>query len=86
MTGQPASLQQQDYLLALVMIASTHPPHQHSRQPQWIIVDGLQGGSGEAFDWARLREQAAAFAPHSTHGWLLAGGLTPDSVAGGWEC
>lgn len=59
-----------------------HPTPRRSRQPRWIIVDGLQGGSGEAFDWGRLREQAAAFAPHSSHGWLLAGGLTPDSVAG----
>ncbi|KAL4452784.1 hypothetical protein ABPG75_008446 [Micractinium tetrahymenae] len=56
-------------------------PPAGSRQPQWLIVDGLQGGSGEAFDWRQLRTQAAGLAPHSSHGWLLAGGLTPDSVA-----
>ncbi len=56
------------------------------RQPQWLIVDGLQGGSGEAFDWHQLRTQAAGLAPHSSHGWLLAGGLTPESVAGGPHC
>ncbi|PSC74964.1 phosphoribosylanthranilate isomerase [Micractinium conductrix] len=51
------------------------------RQPHWLIVDGLQGGSGEAFDWQQLRRQAAGFAASSTHGWLLAGGLTPETVA-----
>ncbi|KAL4420937.1 hypothetical protein ABPG77_001420 [Micractinium sp. CCAP 211/92] len=56
-------------------------PPAGSRQPQWLIVDGLQGGSGEAFDWHQLRTQAAGLAPHSSHGWLLAGGLTPESVA-----
>lgn len=60
-----------------------HPPSPGpSRQPQWLIVDGLQGGSGEAFDWHQLRTQAAELTPHSSHGWLLAGGLTPDTVAG----
>ena len=52
------------------------------RQPHWLVVDSLQGGSGESFDWGELRLQAAGFAAHSSHGWLLAGGLTPDSVAG----
>lgn len=56
-------------------------PPAGSRQPQWLIVDGLQGGSGEAFDWHQLRTQAAELTPHSSHGWLLAGGLTPDTVA-----
>ncbi len=45
-------------------------------------MDSLQGGSGQAFDWRQLRQQAAGFAPLATHGWLLAGGLTADSVAG----
>ncbi|KAL4858962.1 N-(5'-phosphoribosyl)anthranilate isomerase 1 [Chlorella vulgaris] len=54
----------------------------NGRQPRWIIVDSLQGGSGEAFDWQQLRESAAAsLEPLSSHGWLLAGGLTPDCVA-----
>ncbi|PRW61333.1 N-(5 -phosphoribosyl)anthranilate isomerase chloroplastic-like [Chlorella sorokiniana] len=59
----------------------TQPPPPGCRQPHWIIVDSLQGGSGQAFDWAQLRQQAAGFAPLASHGWLLAGGLTPDSVA-----
>lgn len=45
-------------------------------------MDSLQGGSGQAFDWRQLRQQAAGFALLATHGWLLAGGLTADSVAG----
>lgn len=52
------------------------------RQPRWLIVDSLQGGSGEAFDWRQLRAAAPDLAQHSSHGWLLAGGLTPDTVAG----
>ncbi|EFN55247.1 hypothetical protein CHLNCDRAFT_11532, partial [Chlorella variabilis] len=49
--------------------------------PRWLIVDSLQGGSGEAFDWRQLRAAAPDLAQHSSHGWLLAGGLTPDTVA-----
>ena len=52
------------------------------RQPHWLIVDGLQGGSGESFDWHQLHQQASGFGQLSSHGWLLAGGLTPDTVAG----
>ena len=54
------------------------------RQPHWVIVDSLQGGSGQAFDWRELRAQAGGFATLASHGWLLAGGLSPDSVAGRW--
>jgi phosphoribosylanthranilate isomerase len=41
-----------------------------------VLVDGVRPGSGEAFDWAdagRLR---------TLDRWVLAGGLTPDNVAG----
>jgi phosphoribosylanthranilate isomerase len=42
-----------------------------------VLVDGLKGGSGEAFDWHRLEP------PHGSgrNGWILAGGLRPDNVA-----
>eukprot|EP00850_Spirogloea_muscicola_P012579 SM000082S22821 [mRNA] locus=s82:167414:168838:- [translate_table: standard] len=43
----------------------------------WILVDGLQGGSGERFDWSNL----AAPQGLSRRGWLLAGGLEPSNVA-----
>lgn len=47
------------------------------RRPEWLLVDGLKGGSGEAFDWAALRVP-----PDLAHrGWLLAGGLAPTNVA-----
>ena len=39
------------------------------------LVEGLQGGTGESFDWsiaARLSRQGSSF--------LLAGGLAPDNV------
>jgi phosphoribosylanthranilate isomerase len=61
---------------------NTQATHALCRQPHWLVVDGLQGGSGESFDWGELRLQASGFAAYSSHGWLLAGGLTPDSVAG----
>ena len=41
----------------------------------WVLLDSLQGGSGERFDWSRLAP------PQGRCGWLLAGGLTPDNVA-----
>ena len=40
------------------------------------LVDGVQGGTGRSFDWgiaARLSQRGFSF--------LLAGGLSPDSVA-----
>ncbi len=46
------------------------------RRPEWLLVDGLQGGSGQTVDWARLAVPAAAAA----RGWLLAGGLAPGNV------
>jgi len=47
------------------------------RQADWLLVDGLRGGSGEALDWHAL-EPPLDFAQR---GWLLAGGLHPDNVA-----
>ncbi|KAL4539334.1 hypothetical protein Ndes2526B_g02420 [Nannochloris sp. 'desiccata'] len=41
----------------------------------WVLVDSLQGGSGERFDWSSLNP------PLGRNGWLLAGGLTPENVA-----
>lgn len=41
----------------------------------WVLLDSLQGGSGERFDWSSLAP------PKGRCGWLLAGGLTPDNVA-----
>ena len=40
------------------------------------LVEGLQGGTGQSFDW-----QVAAQLSHKGHEFLLAGGLTPDNVA-----
>ncbi|GBF94406.1 phosphoribosylanthranilate isomerase [Raphidocelis subcapitata] len=46
------------------------------RAPEWLLVDGQQGGSGQAYDWSNLRPPAGA-----ARGWLLAGGLHPGNVA-----
>ena len=45
--------------------------------PNFVLVDSMKGGSGEAFDWARLQVPKH----ESSEGWLLAGGLRPDNVA-----
>ncbi|KAG1661001.1 hypothetical protein FOA52_007166 [Chlamydomonas sp. UWO 241] len=45
------------------------------RQPDWVLIDGLQGGSGQVLDWTKLSP------PPSTTGWLLAGGLKPENVS-----
>ena len=48
-----------------------------ARTVDWVLLDSLQGGSGEAFDWHNLQPPVGI----SQQGWLLAGGLTPDNVA-----
>ena len=47
------------------------------RQPDWFLLDGLKGGSGETYDWAKLQKPVLE---GGMHGWLLAGGLTPGNV------
>ena len=47
------------------------------RDVDYVLLDSLQGGSGERFDWRNLVAPVGA----SKRGWLLAGGLTPDNVA-----
>jgi phosphoribosylanthranilate isomerase len=40
------------------------------------LVEGLQGGTGESFDWS-----IAAAVAESGNSFILAGGLSPDNVA-----
>ncbi|GFR43712.1 hypothetical protein Agub_g4822 [Astrephomene gubernaculifera] len=47
------------------------------RRPDWLLLDGVQGGSGQALDWRRLTVPAG----EAVRGWLLAGGLQPGNVA-----
>lgn len=44
---------------------------------QWLLVDGQQGGSGQVLPWNKMK----APHDHTSHGWLLAGGLNADNVA-----
>lgn len=46
-------------------------------QPDFLLIDGMKGGSGEAIDWKALQVPVH----EATQGWLLAGGLSPDNVA-----
>lgn len=72
---------------SLKTICVMHADHNGSLQttisPQlesiidWVLVDGLEGGSGLKFDWANFRVPAIC----AKKGWLLAGGLTPENVA-----
>ncbi len=39
----------------------------------WILYDSTGGGTGRSFDWAR-------FKPQDGFSWLLAGGLSPETV------
>ncbi|XP_052729815.1 N-(5'-phosphoribosyl)anthranilate isomerase 1, chloroplastic isoform X3 [Vigna angularis] len=43
----------------------------------WVLVDSAQGGSGKAFEWARLKLPKIK----SKYGWLLAGGINPENVS-----
>lgn len=59
---------------------SSHPPAdqlQQARVANWLLLDGLKGGSGEAYDWEKLQRPPLQ---ESMSGWLLAGGLTPENV------
>ena len=48
-----------------------------SRQADWLLLDGLKGGSGQTYDWERLQKPPLQ---EGMQGWLLAGGLTPQNV------
>ena len=49
----------------------------HSRSVEWVLLDGMTGGSGETYDWAHVRAPEGV----ASKGWLLAGGLAPHNVA-----
>ena len=42
-----------------------------------MLLDGMTGGSGEAYDWAQVKAPEGI----ASKGWLLAGGLGPHNVA-----
>lgn len=46
-------------------------------QPDFLLLDGMKGGSGEAIDWNSLDVPVH----EATQGWILAGGLSPENVA-----
>ena len=47
------------------------------RVVDWLLIDGVNAGSGVVFDWSKLKVPRGC----SRKGWLLAGGLNPDNVA-----
>eukprot|EP00898_Chlorokybus_atmophyticus_P002062 jgi/Chlat1/2857/Chrsp194S03004 len=53
------------------------PSRDGARAINWLLIDGVVAGSGEAYDWQRLKVPQDL----SANGWLLAGGLHPDNVA-----
>ncbi|CAM6100321.1 unnamed protein product [Calypogeia fissa] len=42
----------------------------------WVLVDGLEGGSGSTFAWHNFKVPSLC----TSKGWLLAGGLNPENV------
>ncbi|WIA10122.1 hypothetical protein OEZ85_010329 [Tetradesmus obliquus] len=50
---------------------------QLQRSIEWLLVDGMTGGSGKSFDWSNLQVPAGL----ASKGWLLAGGLNPGNVS-----
>ncbi|MFN3265440.1 MAG: phosphoribosylanthranilate isomerase [Deinococcales bacterium] len=65
-----AALEQQVSVIRAVKYSDPLP------QAQTLLIDGLEAGSGQRFDWAN-------FDTSSLKGkrWLLAGGLSPENVA-----
>ena len=49
----------------------------YCRHVQWLLIDGQQGGSGQALPWPKMRAPVHI----ANKGWLLAGGLRPENVA-----
>lgn len=47
------------------------------RTVDWVLVDGVVAGSGETYDWNKLKAPKGA----SRKGWILAGGLDPENVS-----
>ncbi|XP_002962023.2 N-(5'-phosphoribosyl)anthranilate isomerase 1, chloroplastic [Selaginella moellendorffii] len=45
---------------------------------EWTLIDSIQGGSGESFDWESLSRPGLGFV--GKRGWFLAGGLKPENV------
>lgn len=48
-----------------------------ARNVEWVLLDGITGGSGEAYDWTQVQAPNGV----ASKGWLLAGGLGPHNVA-----
>ena len=53
--------------------------HSNLGQLEYLLVDGVNPGSGESFDWDAFEPPRAASLTRG--GWLLAGGLAPSNVA-----
>lgn len=47
------------------------------RPIEWILVDGMRGGSGKAYNYSKVKVPRG----RAQNGWALAGGLNPDNVA-----
>ena len=47
------------------------------RTIDYVLMDGMQPGSGEAYDWTKLTVPRGCY----RKGWVLAGGLHPGNVA-----
>lgn len=58
------------------LLVNLEPPVR-CRHIQWLLLDGMTGGSGEQLDWCALRPPKNL----AGSGWLLAGGLTAGNVA-----
>ena len=63
-------------LKLLCLLVNLEPPVR-CRHIQWLLLDGMTGGSGEQLDWCALRPPKNI----AGSGWLLAGGLTAGNVA-----
>jgi phosphoribosylanthranilate isomerase len=59
-----------------VIRAVSFKPNLELPEHDTLLIDGLDPGSGQAFDWHALETSKL-----EGRRWLLAGGLTPDNVA-----
>ena len=55
----------------------THLVYRVCRPIEWILVDGMRGGSGKAYNYSKVKVPKG----RAQRGWALAGGLNPGNVA-----
>ncbi|CAG9465214.1 unnamed protein product [Pedinophyceae sp. YPF-701] len=64
------------YVIQVTPEGELMTPLPEGRKPEWVLLDGEHGGSGQKLNWDTLPDVSDV----ATNGWFLAGGLSPCNV------